>query len=218
MPAHNGFTLLETVIAIGIVLFGLVSIIALSTSSVIVSSVTSDEFLATNFAREGIEVARAVRDANWLAYDTDSVTNWDAGLSTHGDYTAVMSLVDGAATGAYFEFDPNAFGDTCLDITGDSYDCTALWYNPTTHQYVQVALPGTNMDAYTPTNFARMVYLQPICRNDADPTDEVVITSGVCAAGYTQAGVAVRSEVRWPGRNATVATYILEEYLYDWKF
>ena len=54
----SGFTLLETVIAIGIILFGLLSILTLSTSSLVVSTVTSDEFLAANFAREGIEMIR----------------------------------------------------------------------------------------------------------------------------------------------------------------
>jgi type II secretory pathway pseudopilin PulG len=216
--SRRGFTLLETVIAIGIILFGLLSVIALSTSSLVVSTISSDEFLATNFAREGIEVARHVRDSNWLAFDTDGTTLWNQELVSGTDYSAVMSLTEGAASGGFFQFDPNAFGDTCVSSTGPAYDCTALWYDSSRHIYFQTTASDFDSTLYTETAFSRMVYLYPLCRNDADETDEVVVTSGTCALGYTQVGIDVRSEVQWPGRNAVTSSYILEEYIYDWKF
>jgi prepilin-type N-terminal cleavage/methylation domain-containing protein len=216
---RRGFTLLETIIAIAIILFGLLSVIALSTSSLIASNITSDEFLATNFAREGIEAVRAVRDTNWLAYDTDSTTAWDAGLSDSGpDYTSVVALGSQPVTGDYLEFDPDVLGDTCSGAGSTTYDCTAIWYDSTDDLYIQVTGSAFDPASYEQTGFSRLVYTYPLCRNDADETDETVVTSGSCSAGYTQVGVDAIVTVQWPGRNAETATYTLEEYLYDWKY
>jgi type II secretory pathway pseudopilin PulG len=211
---QNGFTLLETVVAIGIILFGLLSIIALSTSSLIVSDVSSDEFLAANFAREAMEVVRSIRDTNWLAYDTDSTTAWNTDLSSGTDYTSIMNV----ATGLNLEFTPNAFGDSCTGSGAQVYDCTAIWFDPVTQVYIQSSQPTFNPSAYTQTAFSRLVYTYPLCRNTTRETDEVVVTSGVCTAGYTHVGIDVIVTVQWLGRNNNTTTYTLEEYLYDWKY
>lgn len=216
---QNGFTLLETIIAIGIILFGLLSILALSTSSLVVSGVSSDEFLATNFAREGMEIVRSVRDSNWLAYDTDSTTEWNAGLyATGADYTSIVILPTPVSAVQSLGFIPDAFGDTCPGAGGSTYDCTAIWYDSTSEGYFQTESLGFDSTVYTETNFSRLVYTNPICRLDSDETVETVITSGSCAAGYTQVGADVIVEVQWPGRNNVTSTYSLEEYLYDWKY
>lgn len=209
---------METVIAIGIILFGLLSVLTLSTSSLVVSTVTSNEFLAANFAREGIEMARAQRDTNWLMYDTDSTTEWNAGMHAGTNYSAVASFSAFETNGSYLDFRPENFGETCPGAGSTTYDCTALWYDPSTNVYIQTTAPTFVPSDYTQSDFSRLVYTYPVCRNDSDETDEVVLTSGSCAVGYTQVGIDVRSVVQWPGRDQTGATYTLEEYLYDWKF
>ncbi len=215
----QGFTLLETVIAIGIILFGLLSVIALSTSSLIVTTITSNEFLAVNFAREGIEIVRAIRDSNWLAYETDSSTAWNHELyGTGSDYTSIVALRAYPTTGEYLQFRPNNFGHTCTGSGGVTYDCTAIWFDPVQQLYFQTSTTSFVPSSFTDTSFSRLVYTYPICRNDADETNEVVITSGSCAAGYTQVGIDAVVTVQWPGRNDDTATYTLEEYLYDWKY
>ena len=214
----SGFTLLETVIAIGIILFGLLSILTLSTSSLVVSNVTSDEFLAANFAREGIEIIRTQRDTNWLKFDSDSTTEWDDGLSAGTNYSALVSFDAFDLTGSYLDFRPEDFGDTCPGASSSNYDCTAIWFDPATNLYIQTTQSTFDSTMYTQTDFSRLVYTYPVCRNDSDETDEVVVTSGLCAAGYTKVGIDAQSVVEWPGRNNITSTYTLEEYIYDWKF
>jgi len=219
---QQGFTLLETIIAISIILVGLLSILALSTSSLLVSGVTSDEFLAANFAREGMEVVRSVRDSNWLAYDTDSTTAWNNQLfevtGSGSDYTSIVALQDFSTTGQYLWFGPNKIGDTCAGVGGVIYDCTAIWYDPDQQLYFQTQAVDFDPSAYTQTNFSRLVTTSPLCRLDSDETVEVVESSGTCAIGYTQVGIDVIVQVQWPGRAASAALYSLEEYLYDWKY
>ena len=62
----NGFTLLETVIAIGIVSIGILSILALSKQSELIVYDARDKLTAAYLAKEGIEVVRNRRDQNWL--------------------------------------------------------------------------------------------------------------------------------------------------------
>lgn len=223
--SQHGFTLLETIIAIGIISIGVISVITLSMVVLNASRNSSVQFQAMNFSREGIEVVRMVRDSNWLAMDSgDTSVSWNTGLLSGGDYTAVATIVNQAASDAYLEFSVNAAGDTCLDINGVSYDCSAIWFDTALNNYFQTTQGttlGDTFDSLDPTveqsEFQRVITLNPICRSDADATDEVIITSGSCAIGYTQVGVDVLSEVFFV-ENGSDDSVLLEEHIYDWKY
>ena len=222
---EQGFTLLETIVAIGIISTGVLSIITLGMVILGASRKTSRNFQAHNFSREGLELVRSARDSNWLAIDSNtSGVTWRTGLFSIGDYTAVPTIFDYASSGNFVEFDVDTAGDTCDDANGIAYDCSAIWYDSTNERYFQTtegADPGDTFDstdaAYSQTEFQRILSLYPICRNDADPTDEIIITSGTCGAGYTQVGLDVRSAVYFDEEGST-QTVTLEEYIYDWKY
>lgn len=221
---QQGFSLLESVLAIGIILVGIVTIISLSTTSYFAGQVTSDQFIAANLAREGMEIVRWQRDTNWLKYDTDSTTGWNENLyaieGPNRDYTAITSGSVYYAAIPPVEFRPDGFADLCVGAV-EPYVCSAVWYDNSNNTYFQTSVDGFDPSApnIEKTLYRRMIYLNPICRNDADPTDEQVITTGVCASlgAYTQAGIDVVVEVEYPGKGETL-TYTLEEYLYDWKY
>lgn len=64
-----GFTLIETLVAIGIIVFGLVSALTLINTSLFYLSNINDRLIAANLSAEGIELIRNTRDNNWLNGD-----------------------------------------------------------------------------------------------------------------------------------------------------
>lgn len=75
-----GFTLIETLVAIGIIVVGLVSALTLINTSLFYVFNISDRLIAANLAAEGIEIVRNIRDDNWL-----QGTQWNSGLND-GNY------------------------------------------------------------------------------------------------------------------------------------
>lgn len=214
---RRAFTLVETIIATGVIMFGVLSILSLNTSSLIVTQVTEHEFMAAQFAREGIETVRAIRDANWLAYETDSTTKWNTNLSSGTDYTAILQ---DPIHGAYLDFTTNTLSDTCTGAASSTYSCAAVWRHALQDYYYQtdsVAFDpkGANVES---TQYLRLITLNPICRANASENTETTVTSGSSCPGVTtQVGIHVISQVQYPSRGTT-STYTLEEYLYDWKY
>ncbi len=78
----KGFTLIETIVAVGIIVVGLVSALTLITNSLFYVSNIGDRLITANLTAEGLEVARNIRDNNWLAN-----LSWNNGL-IDGDYQA----------------------------------------------------------------------------------------------------------------------------------
>jgi len=76
----GGFTLLETIVAVGLIVVGLVAALALITTSLFYVSNIQDRLAAANLTAEGIEVVRNIRDNNWLQNRA-----WNSGLA-NGDY------------------------------------------------------------------------------------------------------------------------------------
>ena len=75
-----GFTLIETIVAVGIIVIGLVSALGAITTSLFYVSNIGDRLIAANLTAEGLEVVRNIRDNNWIAN-----LSWDNGLAD-GDY------------------------------------------------------------------------------------------------------------------------------------
>lgn len=82
-----GFTLIETMVAVGIIVIGLVSALTLITNSLFYVSNIGDRLIAANLTAEGLEVARNIRDNNWLQN-----LSWNNGF-TDGDYQATYSSI-----------------------------------------------------------------------------------------------------------------------------
>lgn len=76
----TGFTLIEIVIAIAVMALGVVGIYSLVAVVIKTTSINTDQFIASELAREGMELVRNFRDQNWIRWD-----NWQEGLDWCSD-------------------------------------------------------------------------------------------------------------------------------------
>lgn len=204
---NNGFTknsrdgqgLLEVVMAIGIIIIGLVGTITLILWTIAVGNVSQSQVVALNLAREGIEVARSIRDSNWLAMDSGTTgITWSTGFPTDtGQYYALpkMQISGGVwnVTWALDQTDENNIEGwgavTNVELSGDLY-----------HQ----------SDSGVVTQFQRRLYLQPIC-DDRSIVAELSSCSPQSVIGYQ-----VTSEVRWNEKGRDHSAKIVDR-LFNWK-
>ncbi|MDP3143662.1 MAG: prepilin-type N-terminal cleavage/methylation domain-containing protein [Candidatus Omnitrophota bacterium] len=101
---NKGFTLLETIVAVGLIAVGLVAALALITTSLFYVSNIQDRLAAANLMAEGIETVRNIRDNNWLQNKV-----WNNGLA-NGDYqVAYNSIALSSYSGSPLLLDSNGF-------------------------------------------------------------------------------------------------------------
>jgi prepilin-type N-terminal cleavage/methylation domain-containing protein len=81
---EKGFTMMEVLAAIFIITMGMMGVFSLVQQAISFITVSSSRLVATYLAQEGIEIARNIRDGNWLEARTTE-TAWDDGLSA-GEY------------------------------------------------------------------------------------------------------------------------------------
>lgn len=81
-PRESGYILIESIVAITIVIVGLLGIFALLSRSLSLNRVVADRFVASYLAAEGIEIVKNIADDNILAGRP-----WNAGLAS-GEYEA----------------------------------------------------------------------------------------------------------------------------------
>lgn len=71
----KGFTLVETVVAVSVLIIGVLGVFTVVQNITFSSQVNSSKFTAAYLTQEGIELVRNKRDSNWLAGQP-----WDSGL------------------------------------------------------------------------------------------------------------------------------------------
>lgn len=76
----RGTTLLEGVIAIGVILVGVVGALVLINTTINLGRQNQDRIVAQNLAREGLELAYSLRSSASLFHSQNASTTWDAYL------------------------------------------------------------------------------------------------------------------------------------------
>ena len=105
---NNGFTLIETLVAIFLLTVGTVGSFSLMQQATSFASIASSQFVASYLAQEGIEIIRNIRDANYL-----NGRNWD-------DY-----ITEGTGRLSYSSIEfPDTICDTYLQHNGSFYICS----------------------------------------------------------------------------------------------
>lgn len=110
---ENGFTIIELVISIFILAFGIVGIFNAFSIVAILTAESADRLTATYLAQEGMEIVRNIRDTNWI---NGTASTWTYGLTTVGscgninngceaDYTATTSLSGNSKDHLYINAD-----------------------------------------------------------------------------------------------------------------
>lgn len=166
--ANVGFTLIETLVAISILLIAIVGPISLIGDALHRSYYAKDEMIAINLAQEGVEAVRRVRDTNMLGGGT-SPGNWLADLS-NGDYIIDAGSIAGT---------PATFLVPCGSCAGLPQP---VYFHTATGLYRQ----GT---VYNPTQFSRVVTISGSGTSERKATATVTWRTGggtgsVSAWGY----------------------------------
>lgn len=103
-----GFTMLETVVAIGVILTGLVGVLVLASQNARSVRVANDRIVAAHLAEEAIEVVIAIRDSNWL-----SRQSWRTNLPS-----TTQGIVDYSSSAVTVAADPASY---CLSLVNGAY-------------------------------------------------------------------------------------------------
>ena len=77
LKTDAGFTLLEAIVAIFILLVGTTGAMTLISRGIVGLNVSRENLIATNLAQEGLEIIHNIRDTNWLDSAAPDWNDWD---------------------------------------------------------------------------------------------------------------------------------------------
>jgi Tfp pilus assembly protein PilV len=109
---QEGFSILELIAVMAIVVLGMLGLLSLSVQSIRVISFNRSSLMASELAREGVELVINARDTNWIAGNP-----WNQGFAANGDYTMTYSSSSPVWLAAY---DPNNINDNLAKLYQDA--------------------------------------------------------------------------------------------------
>jgi type II secretory pathway pseudopilin PulG len=160
----DGQTLIELLIALTVIVTGLFAATTLVFSNLQLADRDADEVVAVNLAREGIELAKQVRDSNWLAG-----LPFNQGLGSAGDETATPRWGGSAPEQQpVFDFTANTMNDPQTRIWRSRNLATPLFFTHTDPSGVA-------------TPWRRLLTFRPMCETScaSDPVIAVRVESRV---------------------------------------
>ena len=196
----SGFTLLETVVALTVILAAVVGPMSLITRGLFNFSLAKNRVIAVNLAQEGIELIRMIRENN-VACDEKKQENGEAAWPWNSDPRGVLIplLHVGVDVGDFS--DTVSCGTVSIAFPHMSSSCFgSLLYEPGT------GLPNSGMYGYSgsqQTLFSR-------CVDIAAPPS--IPTPGIPAADQMD----ITSTVSWSDHGTPYAA-VLKERLYNWR-
>ena len=212
---QSGQTLIETIIAISVLTLALTSGLALAIFSLSSTSRGYNQMVATNLAREGIEVVRMMRDSNWLAGDAKGGA-WD--LTTCSDignrfcYPRAYQQVP-----SYNGYDLST-GYQRINFNPSSKEWTIS--NPNNFNlYLQDDGAYTHQDNNTRSVYARQIYIQ---KNTTAPYSaqndnmELIVRVAVAWRGKECPDFSASQDLIFDS-NLQKCRVILEEHMTNWK-
>jgi len=199
---RRGNTVLEMLVALFILMVGLMAVIGLSFRNVTLGRESLKELQAANFAREGIEIVRNIRDSNkYKTGFTQGDTIWD-GLKDKGGRD-------------------NAINNSAFDLGSGTFDLDALTVSNGTllQRSDKFFIQGSTPSGSIATVFQRKVHLYAICLNDVFERSLPGRTSNAQCALTTGTekliGIEVVAEVSWK-ETTQQRSITIEERLYNW--
>ena len=146
---NKGFTLIETVGAISILLIGIVGTYTMVRQSLSASIFSRSHFIASYLGQEGMAIVRNIRDTNWL-----NNRSYDTGLDD-GDYEA--------------DYRNTSLGDQLAC----SPDCT---YSDPSLSFLKLDNGFYDYNSGTSTIFKRKISIDHVYDADNNPCLRVTIT------------------------------------------
>ena len=203
---QKGVGLVEAVVAIGILITGIISVVSLSQSNIASSQGVAARLTAINLAREGVEAVRSMRDGNWLKGRTNVTGEdnaWDSGFSGAGDVTAI-AVLNADSLAWTLDFAPASMTD----------NGTRLRRNQDRGLYRQSRenpIPAGELASL----YSRLLTIYSICRNR--PGQQETYDNLTCSSGWDKVGIRVISRVEWQERGQAVGLEV-EDWLYNWRY
>lgn len=202
---NSGQGLLEMVVAISLMIAIVMSVLVLVNANLLGQKESEFQIIAANLAREGIEVVRNIRDANWLAEVNDPTVFWDRNLynSDPQDITAIIVFDKNYSDGFFrtLDFSVNSINDSNAQIYRQG------------GMYLQTTGSKEGMIS---TLFYRLVTLESICLNSLD--GQIAIRpQATCEENEKKIGLNIKSQVNWLHQSRPRQT-ILKSRIYDWKY
>lgn len=202
----SGQSLIETIVAIFVLTTALTAGLGLTIYAFSAATTSQNEIIASNLAREGIEVVRMMRDSNWLAGDAA------AGASD------LAACADIGSRLCY----PQAFSGPTYNLGTGNF---RVDFNPLTRAWSR-----SNTTAYYLYRQADGTYSS--VTNGSSVFARMISTTNNSSAPYTAANpeVIVKSVVAWRGKNCPEFTtnqdlltlvsackIMVEEHMTNWK-
>lgn len=201
----RGQSLIELVVAISIILIGVVSTLVLTVATIRGGKASEMQTIASNLAREGIEVVKQHRYNNWLKIESNALSfaDWDQGL-----YDPLYS------NNLRVEFNPTAPASWIMNFNIDATTVQSCLDNGNCRIYLKNNIYNHDQTG-SATPFYRVVTINPICLGSGG-IEKVVKNTYQCAVDEEKIGVQVISDVRWQDRG-NWTSIMLEDHLYNWK-
>ncbi|PJE57499.1 MAG: hypothetical protein COU82_01725 [Candidatus Portnoybacteria bacterium CG10_big_fil_rev_8_21_14_0_10_38_18] len=105
---NRGFTLIEVIVAIAVIVTALIGSVALISFSVSSTRTSRSRIIAEGLTQEGLEIVRNIRDNNWLNFKRKA-SDWRDGLPEGNwrvEYDKLQLLSDASST---LMLDPSGF-------------------------------------------------------------------------------------------------------------
>ena len=192
--APHGFALVEVLVAVSLLSATIITISALTISMMRANSLNQNHLVATELAREGLEITRNIRDTNWRNY-----RNWLTGIH------------DGVSDQYVFAVDGNGIGGENFYVFVPSGEDADLLYKNDGFGYTEYSHSAVGEN---PTPFHREITVTPVLYND-DATDSDGTFDENLPEGYIFK-VLVESRVYWTERKMDREIKLYTE-LSDWN-
>lgn len=207
-----GQTLLELLVAIGIISVGLFGVWNLFLTNFAGENEAKARVVGANLAREGIETVKNIRDSNWLRVDVndntcgvggDEICQWDEGLA--GDGTGIVFDIFGGDN-IQINYTPNNIDDIETLIYTDANGFLS------------------HDNSGTLTSYRRLITIKNICCNDLGSNLQCDLAGDFsikaidvdCDSDQIKVGVDVVSLVKWQvsGREREL---VVQNQLFNWR-
>lgn len=218
--------MIESLVAITVVVVGLVSILTLVVFNLRVQVYSHDMLIATNLAKEGIEVVRSIRDTNWL-----NGNDWDQDLiidetfpNPIGDEKGFLFLNTATWNGYnnvyYLIFNQLACSwDACVfnESTVVGSRPAQMYLSTKDDRTIYDQFSSFNDNITVATKFYRVVFVNEICLDDGNEEYILTVWNEHCE-DFTdeRIGLQIISKVGWYDKDI-MRTVEAEEWIYNWR-
>ena len=168
----SGFSLIETLVAISILLIVMMGPMTISSSAARSTSFSSEQVTAFFLAQEGAELTQKVRDDLQLVFFSGTQNNpWTTFTNINGTYQSCYG-----ANGCDFTISNSQTGTVTITNCGSSQTACSLYFNGTTQNLRSRFTHTVGTNATTP--FTRKITLQNVSANEVKVISRVTWRTG----------------------------------------